>query len=464
MRKWRILSLALAVLAAVVLIASACVVHGAGQDVSYTETLLEGSPEDFSGVAVTAQTALGNSVHWTTRMLPGSGEAAQSVCRYGALPYTYPTYTPELAVGIGLFQGAGSEQESMILSAAAEKLAAQAPEHTWYYDATMRAADLTDALPLRASWSDEYHNFHDADEAFQAFFAVPIPEDLLVSVGIAFADGENHAAGASVQAIAPVDPAEEDWSFLYCRSAWTDGSFYFTLDLHRFTDESAIYRFTPETGVIETACPLPAGTRIRAIWCSADGDTLYLIHTLGDELLLTAFAVPDMTEKQTLSLPFAPDAVFCTPILQKDTTLVLDDAGNVLALSGKDGLLQPEVYASLADSPILPETEESFSLQEMLESFSLLEMLESRLRLDAAFQVRDGRLVIAVTDASENEEAPPWTSDYYLLAYFADGRCSVMQMRSSLEPDLRTIAEYGNPSDLRHLRTPDDWLTLEVTP
>ena len=66
MRRWRILSLLLAVLAAGGLLAAGLFVSAAGRNVVYDETILQGAAEDFSGVVVHAKNRIRNEVLWET--------------------------------------------------------------------------------------------------------------------------------------------------------------------------------------------------------------------------------------------------------------------------------------------------------------------------------------------------------------------------------------------------------------
>ena len=64
MRRWRFLTLALAVLLAAGLGVSAAHVQSTGRNVVYDETILQGEAEAFSGIVVHTKSRMNNEVLW----------------------------------------------------------------------------------------------------------------------------------------------------------------------------------------------------------------------------------------------------------------------------------------------------------------------------------------------------------------------------------------------------------------
>ncbi|MBQ9720216.1 MAG: hypothetical protein IJV64_05925 [Oscillospiraceae bacterium] len=85
MRKWRILTLLLAVLAVIGLPAAALWISEYKKDVTYDETVLQGDAADFSGVSNQTQNQLRDRVFWETTYRPGTGEAPETRMRFGTV-------------------------------------------------------------------------------------------------------------------------------------------------------------------------------------------------------------------------------------------------------------------------------------------------------------------------------------------------------------------------------------------
>ena len=455
MRKWRLLSALLAVLAAAGLLVSALWVSASGHDVTFAETLLEGEAADFQGIEITARAQLGWDVLWETALRPGTNRAQQTHRTY-AVPVSPESDIPEpcISVSMGVFYGAQTEMDESALRHGADRIAEQAPDGAAGQSGTISARDMSETLPLHFAWGSSYPT---ETAELRPFFQIPTPEDWTVSIGIVFADPANHSLGYGIEA---VEPNGGSWPALTVCSAGLNSDagpqIYFTLDcslpnggaldLSAVEQGGGIYCYRPTHDTIQTVYPFPPETRVHALWLSADHETLYLIRTLGEETTLTVLSVPEMAERQIIALPFAAPAQLLEPICQENTLLIPEASGALFVLTaGDDGHLTPEMLIHTADDPAFqPAAGQPW---------------EDTLRYCAAFAGGRGRFAVAVPVFSATEEEP---LDFLLSVYDAAGRRGTMLLESSLTPD--NVPEYTayGPPDHRALHPPGPMLSIAL--
>ena len=138
MRRWRFLTLALAVLLAAGLGVSAAYVQAEGRNVVYDETILQGEAGDFSDVTLHLKNRMGNELYWLTDYHPGASGAAETHTRYGKSDWTPGEDKPPVQAVCHLLNAPEGRNDAEA-DAMVENVAARTPEHETG-DRTLRRA------------------------------------------------------------------------------------------------------------------------------------------------------------------------------------------------------------------------------------------------------------------------------------------------------------------------------------
>ena len=412
MRRWRFLTLALAVLLAAGLGVSAAHVQADGRNVIYQETMLEGSAGDFSGVTLHLKNRMGNELYWLTDYHPGASGAAETHTRYGKSDWTPGEDKPPVQAVCHLLNAPEGRNDAEA-DAMVENVAARTPEHETREE-VLRAADWYAYFPLKA----ELYGEPLADT-----LQIPVPEDLMVRVTVSRTDDKHYSftireASGAGPTLDAVSAGYRDGEITRCWFALDTGELDTAL-----LPGSGILKTDSAARRAELAYPLPAGTKVHDLWLSPDGETLYALHTLDGAHTLTALRTEDMTVRQTIPLPIEAEALSpiwrderlkLVPLWRSDSLLLVAAADETLtALSlGSDGLYTVQTQVNIAGdavfAPPLP--------------------LQFRDLLSACAQ--DGRLVLArLQDADEDITQD---LDLLLSVYDENGSRSTMVSRCSL--------------------------------
>ena len=411
MRRWRFLTLALAVLLAAGLGVSAAHVQAEGRNVVYDETILQGEAGDFSDVTLHLKNRMGNELYWLTDYHPGTSGAAETHTRYGKSDWTPGEGKPPVQAVCHLLNAPEGRNDAEA-DAMVENVAARTPEHETREE-VLRAADWYAYFPLEA----ELYGEPLADT-----LQIPVPEDLMVRVTVSRTDDQHYSftireASGAGPTLDAVSAGYRDGEITRC---------WFALDTGEL--DTALL---PGSGILKTdsaarkadlAYPLPAGTKVHDLWLSPDGETLYALYTLDGAHTLTALRTEDMTVRQTIPLPIEAEALSpiwrderlkLVPLWRSDSLLLVAADETLTALStGSDGLYTVQAQVNIAGdavfAPPLP--------------------LQFRDLLTACAQ--DGRLVLARQQYVE--EDPAQDMDLILSVYGADGQRSTMECRCSL--------------------------------
>ena len=377
MRRWRFLTLALAVLLAAGLGVSAAHVQATGRNVVYDETILQGEAEAFSCIVVHTKSRMGNEVLWQTEYRPGGG--ARSTVRYGVSDWTPGEGKPPVQAVCHLLNAPEGRNDAEA-DAMVETVAARTPEHETREE-ILRAADWYAYFPLEA----ELYGEPLADT-----LQIPVPEDLMVRVTVSRTDDQHYSftireASGAGPTLDAVSAGYRDGEITRCWFALDTGELDTAL-----LPGSGILKTDSAARRAELAYPLPTGTKVHDLWLSPDGETLYALYTLDGAHTLTALRTEDMTVRQTIPLPIEAEALS----------------------SGSDGLYTVQTQVNIAGdavfAPPLP--------------------LQFRDLLSACAQ--DGRLVLArLQDADEDITQD---LDLLLSVYDENGSRSTMVSRCSL--------------------------------
>lgn len=443
MRKWRILTVLLAALAAAGLIAAAVWVHTGGSRVGYDETVLQGEAGAFEGVTVRTKALLGNNVFFETVYRPGTAQTPESRSWYGKSDWfseEVPVFSVRSVLAPDTHCSAEETADAMVRDVAsrapadpeayyAEQARTQdnrssltASEAGVTYTERVRARDYFETIPLEILFDEAYSDEKDADWQVYRLLQLPVPEDLTLLVSVHFYDYPDRtrynrsidAAEGGVPNLGVAFAKQAGgvyWFTLDC--TLSDGG---TLDTSRIPGGAGVFRFDTKANTAKTVFPLDAGTKTAALWLSEDEETLYLLHSLRGAHTLTALSVPDMAVRQSLALPFSAEAAMKAPYRQDGLLLIPADDGELLALTlGEDGLYKLEKQVDAAGDPAL-------------EQDARLEPWET---ITAA--LADGRLVLA---RQPMEEDASRDVDLILSVYDESGARHSMESRCSLRREI----------------------------
>ena len=440
MRRWRFLTLALAVLLAAGLGVSAAHVQSTGRNVVYDETILQGEAEAFSGIVVHTKSRMNNEVLWQTDYRPGGD--TRSTVRYGVSDWTPGADKPPVQAVCHLLnapEGRNDAEADVMV----ETVAARTPEHETREE-VLRAADWYAYFPLKA----ELYGEPLADT-----LQIPVPEDLMVRVTVSRTDDKHYSftireASGAGPTLDAVSAGYRDGEITRCWFALDTGELDTAL-----LPGSGILKTDSAARRAELAYPLPAGTKVHDLWLSPDGETLYALYTLDGAHTLTALRTEDMTVRQTIPLPIEAEALSpiwrderlkLVPLWRSDSLLLVAAADETLTAlsSGSDGLYTVQTQVNIAGdavfAPPLP--------------------LQFRDLLSACAQ--DGRLVLARQQYVP--EDPSQDMNLILSVYGADGQRSTMECLCSLGRE--TLPEryfYGRNNQLQPGWTRPVTVTIE---
>ena len=289
MRKWRILSVLLAVLLAAGITVSAARVQAAGRNVVFQETMLEGNASDFDGLHMLAQYSFNGCLHWDVGYDPGRGSTKS------ALRYDPPHGMPKAQEGFWRTTGLGgmesySSDEPLDpgIAKMIEQVCAAAPSKDFPYSEVLNAEDYLTELPVRVLDAPDWLN----TDAVEELFHVPLPEHMAVQVRVF------HDTGAELTAVG--DGAVECW----CDSVVGEDAVWFTADFMKGDDVwypgGGVYR---AADTVELLYPLPAESRTRYLSRSEDGARLRLITKENDAFTLTVLDAETGDALQTMAIP-----------------------------------------------------------------------------------------------------------------------------------------------------------------
>lgn len=406
MRRWRFLTLALAVLLAAGLGVSAAHVQTTGRNVVYDETILQGEAEAFSGIIVHTKSRMGNEVLWQTEYRPGGG--ARSTVRYGVSDWSYTDPPPSVRASSFLTNAPslrnGSEADAMV-----EDVALRTPENETREE-VVRAADWYESFPI-AVWMDG-----DGTDSVQteAELKIPVPENFFVRVIVNRHTGSDYSFtvtpedGAS-PTLSAVSAGVTDGDAAHCWFALDAGH----LDTSLLPGGGGVMQMDAADGEVTSAYPLPLGTRVVDLWLSADESTLYVLHSLDGAHALTALSTKDMAVRQELALPIAAEAALEPTIRDGDTLLIPASDGTLTVLTaGDDNLLALRTQVNTEGDPVL-QAPEHFDIRDLVSA-----------------DWSDGRLVLA--RQQDVEEDITQDLDLLLSVYDENGSRSTMVSRCSL--------------------------------
>lgn len=387
MRKWRVLSIALAVLLAASIGVSAAHVQRTGTDVRFTETLLASDEADFAGLRVHARYACDGFLHWAVDYAPGAGGAAETAFRY-APPERAASGQPDaffLSVGLDGMATYDAETPAdpgvRAMIAAVEANAPAGPEP---YSEVVNAEDYLTELPIRVADAPDWLN----TDAVEAFYSVPVPEHMAVQVRVF------HNGNAELTAVG--SGAVECW----CDSVVGEDTVWFTADFMK-SDEiwypgGGVYR---AADTVELLYPLPAESRTRYLSRSADGARLRLITKENDAFTLTVLDANSGETLQTMPIPVAEGKELWSTQEADGDLLLMAGARFLLLAEGADGTYSLAMEGSC-------EGDEAFTGSDPWRTFAY-----------------DGdRLAVANIGGR----------DLLCSVYRADGSCSRMECASSL--------------------------------
>ncbi len=416
MKRWRILTLLLAVLAAGGLLAAGLYVSAAGRNVVYDETILQGEEGDFAGVVVQAKSRMRNEVLWETAYHPG-GEA-ESTVKYGVSDWEPMDYPPFLRSDCHLLNGPEFRNEGEA-DALVQNVAAGVPVGETR-ETVIRAADWYEGFPLRLELDGVL---------LQTELHIPVPEDFMVRVTVSRQDPERYSftireatgAGPTMNACSA---GYEEGGTARCWFALDTGK----LDTDALPGGGGVFYTDSRALTITCAWPLPAGTRVDDLWLAEDQSTLYVLHTLDGTHTLTALDIEDMAVLQEINLPIAAEAALEPTIRDGETVLLPATDGTMTVLSaGDDNLLMLRTQVSTAGDPVL------------------VAPAHQDLRELVSADFRDGRLVLARQQYLEEDMTQDL--DVLLSVYSADGSRSTMVSRCSIgreiDPERESRYEHG---------------------
>ena len=426
MKRWRILSLLLAVLAAGGLLAAGLFVSAAGRNVVYDETILQGAAEDFSGVVVHAKNRIRNEVLWETDYRPGSGLKTDTTARYGVSDWAYIDLPPSVHCSSYLTNAPmirnGDEADLMVESVASRTPVGETHEEV------IRAADWYEFFPITV-WMDG-----DGTDSVQteAELKIPVPEDYFVRVIVSRPDSAQFSFTIREEAfrgptLDAVSAGVTDGDAAHCWFALDTGS----LDTSLLPGGGGVMQMDSADSEVKSAYSLPVGTRVVDLWLSEDESTLYVLHSLDGAHTVTALRTEDMAVRQEIALPIAAEAALEPTIRDGETVLLPATDGTLTVLTaGDDSALTLRMQVTTAGDPVL----QAPAHQELRELVSA--------------DFRDGRLVLARQQYVEADV----TQDLDLLisVYDETGSRSTMVSRCSVGQEIdpeRDKRKFYTPRD-----------------
>ncbi len=405
MRRWRFLTLALAVLLAAGLGVSAAHVQATGRNVVYDETILQGEAEAFSGIVVHTKSRMNNEVLWQTDYRPGGD--ARSTARYGVSDWSYTDPPPSVRAYSFLTNAPslrnGSEADAMV-----ESVASRTPEGETREE-IIRAADWYAYFPI-AVWMDG-----DGSDSVQteAELKIPVPEDYFVRVIVSRPDSAQYSFTIREEAfrgptLDAVSAGVTDGDAARCWFALDTGHF----DTSLLPGGGGVMQMDAADSEVKSAYPLPIGTSVSDLWLSADAGTLYVLHSLDGAHTLTALSTKDMAVQQELALPIAAEATLEPTIRDGDVVLLPATDGTTTVLTAEDHTYTLRTQVHTDGDPVLAAPEHQ-DLRELVSA-----------------DWSDGRLVLA--RQQDAEEDITQDLDLLLSVYDENGSRSTMVSRCSL--------------------------------
>ncbi len=356
MKRWKTMTLALALILAMGMLAASLWVSAQGAPIMYEEKLLQGDPAAFEGLTVQQNYGLFAQfgvapLRWLARYHPGQDGAADTTWHYAAFnEYEQPeSEEPPLHLFVGSELAEGqtiysdryfSEEDQAALHRLCDAMRKRMPQDASSWTETIRAADWLERFPIMVTHGndDVLSNLLDPEHiaALQRWFTIPVPDDLMLDVTVSwtgdytylrtFLSGnyahiprfENHAVQYGEDVLFTVDLMTDDGT---------------VLDASKIPGGTGVYRLTAEEPFIETLAPFPAAARVHALELLPDGERLAIISELGGTASLTILSAETGETLQTLPLPAEPGAASWVVIRQDDLLLLRTSSMQLMLLA-----------------------------------------------------------------------------------------------------------------------------------
>ncbi len=329
MRKWRILSLALAVLALIAIPAAAVWVSAQGAPVRFEETLRSGEAADFAGLTIRSAYDCGG-LRWETTYTPGTPEAETSRHYvYDSLfEHTYgetAEYFDILPLWYGMEYASHGEETDDAAQRLFDFVASRAPEGKSEYTETLNAEDWFDSIPLTVQLDAEGWDVQAVESAIREAVSIPlegtVPLDVTIYRGM---DGTFSHAVLGARGDAPE---------IHTVSAIGQDAIWFALNT---ADGAALYQLTEDLRV-NTLLPTSKSAEIFDLILSEDGKRLMLLERNLGQASLRVLDPKSGETLRTLPLPIGEDVWWDTVQQGDDLLLCTSDDRFLLLEAQPDG-------------------------------------------------------------------------------------------------------------------------------
>ena len=300
MRKWRILSLALAVLALIAIPAAAVWVSAQGAPVRYEETLLSGEAADFAGLTIRSAYDCGG-LRWETAYTPGTPEAETSRHYvYDSLfEHTYgeaADYFDILPLWYGMEYASRGEETDDAAQRLFVDVASRAPKGKSEYTETLNAEDWFDSIPLTVQLNAEGWDTQAVEAAVKEAISIPlegsVPLDVTIYKGM---DGTFSHAVLGTRGDAPE---------IHTVSAIGQNAIWFALNT---PNGATLYRMTKEDLQVRPLLPASEAAEMCDLLLTEDGRRLVLLGKNLGEASLCVLDSESGETLRTLPLPIGED-------------------------------------------------------------------------------------------------------------------------------------------------------------
>lgn len=322
MRKWRLLSLALAVLALIAIPAAAVWVSAQGAPIRFEETILSGDAADFAGLSIRSAYDCGG-LRWDTVYTPGTPEAETTTRYVYSLFDRTDSAEPEHFDVLLLWDGMEYASRGDETDAAAQRLfdevASRAPAGASEYTETLNAEDWFDAIPLVVQVHAEGWDAQAVESAVKEAISIPLEGDVPLDVTIyKGADGKFSHAVLGARGGAPE---------IFTVSAIGQDAIWFALNA---PNGAALYQLTKDLQV-NTLLPATETAEASNLFLTEDGKRLVLLGKNLGEAALRVLDAKSGETLQSLPLPIGED-VSWDAMRQDDHLLLNTSDGQFLLL------------------------------------------------------------------------------------------------------------------------------------
>ena len=326
MRKWRTLSLILAVLALIAIPAAAVWVSAQGAPVRYEETLLSGEAADFAGLTIRSKYDLGG-LRWETVYTPGTPEADTSRhYLYDSLfEHTYgeaADYFDILPLWYVMEYASRGEETDDAAQRLFVDVASRAPKGKSEYTETLNAEDWFDSIPLTVQLNAEGWDTQAVEAAVKEAISIPLEGSVPLDVTIyKRMDGTFSHAVLGTRGGAPE---------IHTVSTIGQNAIWFALNT---PNGAALYQLTKDLQV-HTLLPASESAEIFDLILSEDGKRLMLLERNLGQASLRVLDPKSGETLRTLSLPIGED-VWWDTVQQGDNLLLCTSDDRFLLLEAQ---------------------------------------------------------------------------------------------------------------------------------